>query len=312
MKVFVLYARERWITDELAKEWIENNGDIYTTNLDECDTIWILSDYITNKIPFYYYRAKRVITTIHHITPWKVTEKSKKHFEFLNDITDVFHSICENTTKNMIKFGFKKPIRTLPFWHNENVWTFLNDKINLRNKYNISEDTFLVGSFQKDTESASVWNGTYLPKLEKGPDLFVKAVVALSKKHNNLKVLLTGYYRQYIMRELDKVGIKYIYFERANFEKLNELYNILDLYVVASRVEGGPRAINECALTQTPIYSTNVGIASKLLSKESLFYIKDIDSILKCSTNTKYSSKVAEKYKICNFMRRFTREILER
>ena len=44
------YMLENWITDELAKEWINNNRDIYPTNLDECDTIWILSDYIINKI----------------------------------------------------------------------------------------------------------------------------------------------------------------------------------------------------------------------------------------------------------------------
>ena len=35
-------------------------------------------------------------------------------------------------------------------------------------------------------------------------------------------------------------------------ETLNMLYNILDLYIVGSRIEGGPRAINEASLTQTP------------------------------------------------------------
>ena len=33
----------------------------------------------------------------------------------------------------------------------------------------------------------------------------------------------------------------------CDFKTLNELMNCLDLYIVASRVEGGPRAINECS-----------------------------------------------------------------
>ena len=42
----------------------------------------------------------------------------------------------------------------------------------------------------------------------------------------------------------------------VNFDQLNELYNCLDLYIVSSRLEGGPQAIIECALSKTPIIST--------------------------------------------------------
>ena len=58
-------------------------------------------------------------------------------------------------------------------------------------------------------------------------------------------------------------------------EQINELYNILDLYIVASRVEGGPQAILECGITKTPIISTDVGIASEILSKESIFNMQN-------------------------------------
>mgnify|MGYP001281397434 CR=1 FL=1 len=84
MKVFVLYARENWITDVLAEEWIRNNRELYTNNIDKADTIWILSDYIIHKIPYYYLQNKRVVTTIHHIVPEKVTPRVRKHFHQLN------------------------------------------------------------------------------------------------------------------------------------------------------------------------------------------------------------------------------------
>ena len=57
----------------------------------------------------------------------------------------------------------------------------------------------------------------------------------------------------------------------ANFKIMNELYNCLDLYIVSSRVEGGPQSIFECSLVKTPIISTDVGSATKILSPESIF-----------------------------------------
>ena len=71
----------------------------------------------------------------------------------------------------------------------------------------------------------------------------------------NVAVVLTGKRRQYIINEIEKLDIKYYYYEMTSFEQLNELYNVLDLYIVASRVEGGPQSIFECAITKTPIIS---------------------------------------------------------
>ena len=52
----------------------------------------------------------------------------------------------------------------------------------------------------------------------------------------------------------------------ADSKTINDLYNILDLYIVSSRIEGGPQAIMEAAYTKTPIVSTDVGVASEILS----------------------------------------------
>ena len=78
----------------------------------------------------------------------------------------------------------------------------------------------------------------------------------MSLNNANLKVLLAGKRRQYVINELERHGIPYAYFKMASIKDLNELYNILDLYVVSSRLEGGPQAISECAITKTPIIST--------------------------------------------------------
>ena len=109
------------------------------------------------------------------------------------------------------------------------------------------------------------------PKLSKGPDVFCDMIEKIHQTDNNVEVVLGGWRRQYIMKRLDDAGITYHYFELPPLETINKLYNCLDLYVVAARVEGGPQAIVECALSKTPIISTNVWITSLVLPEESIY-----------------------------------------
>ena len=97
------------------------------------------------------------------------------------------------------------------------------------------------------------------------------------------------------MKELDDAGIKYNYYEMASFDELNELYNLLDLYIVSSRIEGGPQAIMECAITKTPIISTDVGIASEILSKESIY---NMNNFINAKPNIEFAFKQSKDYTI--------------
>ena len=80
------------------------------------------------------------------------------------------------------------------------------------------------------------------------------------------------------------------------------LYNTLDLYLVTSRVEGGPQAILECAITKTPIMSTDVGVASEILSKESIFNINNFSD---AKVNVEYAYQKVQNYKIPEGMKPF-------
>lgn len=306
MKIFVLFVRENWIIDKLASEWISHNKKLHTNNIYEADVIWVLSQYAINASNYNIFKQKKVITTIHHITPWKINER---HFQVLNEVTDVFHVFSDKTFNTLKKYS-TKPIKTIPLWHNENMWTEIKNKQVLRDKHKFAQNDFLVGSFQRDTEGASIRTGTFEPKLEKGPDIFVKCVKLLKeKKHANLKVILTGTRRHYIINELEKNNIEYYYFEMCDVSMLNELYNCLDLYIVGSRVEGGPRAINECSLNKIPIMSTDVGIANLLCEPNSIFDMNNVESILNCKTNVEYNYEKAQKYTIKNYMEEFTKRL---
>ena len=83
---------------------------------------------------------------------------------------------------------------------------------------------------------------------------------------------------------------------------LNKLYNILNLYLVTSRVEGGPQAIFECALTKTPILSTRVGVAPEVLHKDSIYKVNEFS---KAKIDIDYAFDSAQKYTIPNGFDKF-------
>ena len=304
MKVFIVAAKENWITDQLFDEWIKNNQDLYTNNIQDATIIWILSNYLLDVLPQEIYKKKKVITTIHHIVPWKNNKEKLEHYKKLNEITDVFHSICDKTTISM-KQIFTKKIITKPFWNNQNLYFKIDDKYNLRKKHNIPKNAFVIGSFQRDTEGNSIENKFYLPKLEKGPDIFLECVKIKKNLFSNIVVILTGRCRQFLFKEFQKLKIKYIYFEMVDTKILNELYNCLDLYIVSSRVEGGPRAINECALAKVPIISSDVGIAKKILSEKSIFDINNLKTLNNYHDDTVYAYNQAKKLNIPDYFTEF-------
>ena len=94
-----------------------------------------------------------------------------------------------------------------------------------------------------------------------------------------------------------------------NINKLNQLYNILDLYIVSSRLEGGPQAILECAITKTPIISTSVGIAPEILSKDSIY--KNDTDFIDASPNIEFAFKNAQKFTIPIGMQKFNNIFLD-
>ena len=266
MKIYLSKINEDWIIDRVKKEWLENNKDISTKYIYNSDLIWIISPWLWKKIPLYFLKNKKVICSIYHVDNPGKKITGIENFDELNSLTDQFHVISENTLKDLKRITDKK-ITSIPFWINDKIFFPLPNKNQIREKYNVNKSAFVIGSFQRDSEGSDLSK----PKLIKGPDRLIKIYKYYKNIYPNLTILLTGKRRDYIINELKKEKINYIYKEMVNFVELNELYNCLDLYIVASRKEGGPQAILECGITETPILSTDVGIASEILSPESIF-----------------------------------------
>ena len=270
MKVYLSKINESWVVDRMRDEWYENNQEDSVENPKEADLIWIISPWLWKKESKKYLKSKTVICSIFHFEDKDYSKKSMIEFKKREKYIDYYHVISLKTKEDLKKITDKE-IFYIPFWVNGDIWFEIKDKLALRNKYKIPKNSFVIGSFQRDTEGSDLKS----PKLIKGPDRLAKIINEMNTEYDNLTVLLTGKRRQFIISELEKMKIKYVYLEMVDFNTLNELYNCLDLYIVTSRIEGGPQAIVECGITRTPIISTDVGIASEILHQNSIFNMEN-------------------------------------
>ncbi len=290
MKLYINNPKEDWIADRLKKEWNEYNPKANKSSLFNSQIVWLMSPWTWKKIPKIYLKNRKVLCTIHHIDEDKFKDSEEKNFYSRDIYVDEYHVISSGT-KNALSKLVDKPITKIPWWANNNLWFHIGDREKLRSKYNFSSNDYLIGSFQRDTEG----NDMISPKLSKGPDRFLEIVKSLNKEKSNLVVVLTGKRRNYLVNKLQENKINFRYFEMASFSELNELYNILNLYIVSSRVEGGPQSIIEASLCKAPLISTDVGIASEILSKESIF---EMDNFRAAKPNVEYAHNMSLKYTI--------------
>jgi hypothetical protein len=188
-------------------------------------------------------------------------------------------------------------------------------KIEIATKYNIPyeliKNKVIIGSFQRDSLGSDLTK----PKWQKGPDILLELLKILPR--DKYILLLTSPRRHYLISECKKNHIPFFYLGTETKEDdivLNnldhgifpDLYNLLDIYLIASRSEGGPTAVIESTATKTFVLSTDVGLALDYIDSEYVF--KDIenykktllDLVVNYKYKTVYINEVKEKqYKKC-------------
>ena len=275
-KVYVLPSNENWICDRMSREFFEGNQDMCVPSPAQADIICLLADWCWYGLA----RAgllvnKRVLTTIHHIVPTKFGRAEALDFIARDKFTHAYHVFNRHTLEQVKEIQEnlklpKKDVHVLPYWANQFLFKPIDEKLSLRQKYNVPHDAYVIGSFQRDTEGSSIASGDFIGKWEKGPDTFCDYVISQAIVHPNVHVLLAGWRRQYVINRLQFANIPYTYIELPKIETINELYNCLDLYVVSARYEGGPQALLETALCEVPTISTPVGIAEDVLPQSAI------------------------------------------
>ncbi|MDQ7782424.1 MAG: glycosyltransferase [Desulfomonilaceae bacterium] len=178
--------------------------------------------------------------------------------------------------------GFGIACAQIPYLIDVNTFKPLDETdrrlLELRGRLNLPADTYLIGSFQRDTEGSDLVS----PKLAKGPDVLLEILVGLRRRNVNFHAILAGPRRHWLRRRLDEEQIPFTYvgtpadgddlhMNSLSRATLNVLYNLLDVYIVSSRSEGGPHAFLEASASRCKVIGTPVGMAHDVLDEGCIF-----------------------------------------
>lgn len=304
MKVYLNNINENWVVDRFRNDWIENNPKNHAKSNKDCHVIWLISPWTWRNTSKKYLKQKNVLCSIYHLDFEKKNSSEESEFFKRDKYVDRYHVISMHTYRELKKLT-KKPITYLPFWIDDKVFFYINDKNKIKQKWKVDKKDYLIGSFQRDSEGKN----PKLPKLIKGPDIFFDIVKNIYSDKKEVRVILTGKKRDYLINRLEEDSIPFNYYENISMQEINELYNILDMYIVSSRLEGGPQAILESAITKTPIISTDVGIAPEVLSQESIF--NDVKSFKNAIPNVQHAFIKVQQYKIDHLMKKYNQMLLD-
>jgi hypothetical protein len=196
---------------------------------------------------------------------------------------DLFISPSDRVSLFLEKNNFK--FVQIPFYVSEDVYKNLSQSRQELSKkleidFDLIRDKFLIGSFQRD----SLGGDLNKPKWQKDPDLLISICESLPKEKYAL--VLAGPRRHYLISKCKEKNIPYVFIGDESFienkkddifvnnldeQKINILYNLIDLYLVTSKSEGGPKAVMEASLAKTMIFSTDVGLAPDFLHPDLIY-----------------------------------------
>lgn len=166
----------------------------------------------------------------------------------------------------------------IPIGINLEFFPYRNDmqKMKMRDELGIPQSAFVIGSFQKDGVG---WGEGLEPKLIKGPDVFLSALKQVRDEIPELFVLLSGPARGYMKLGLNEMNIPYKHTFLVSYPEVAKMYQASDMYLVASRQEGGPKAILESMASGVPLVTTKVGQAMDLVQHGRNAWMVDVEDV---------------------------------
>lgn len=203
------------------------------------------------------HKSNKIVLTWFHVVP---NDERNILINTAQDFIELIHTSCTLTKKSLTELGVnKEKIVVIPLGVDLNLFRppSAEEKRKLRKELNIPENRVVIGSFQKDGVG---WGRGLVPKLIKGPDIFVEVVDKLSKNYP-IFVLLVGPARGYVEEQLLKRNIpfKSIGYLK-NFNEVAKYYRALDIYLITSRIGGGPKQILEAWASGIPVVATKIGM----------------------------------------------------
>lgn len=271
----------------------------------------------------------RVPVRIHNVVGMPLMEATGKKFILLKFIERLTYFFSTNLFCN--SFGLKKFI-------NENltkkdVKVIAQGSINgvdtefFKNTKTLDEKEFIKDKFKIDKKDFVI---TFVGRIvkDKGINELIEAFINLSKKYNNLKLLLVGDYEEHLnpIKNENKILIDSLdSIITVGFQNdIRDFLSITDLFVLPSYREGLPNSLIEAGSFGIPLLATNIngcneiiddGITGILVEKKSAKKLEEaIDKLLEDkelynSIKLKVRDRIIEKYEQKYFWNELKNEI---
>jgi len=294
--------------------------------LSKVKNVKITNSYLSADIYFFVWYSQLLKKKFLPLRTLKNILKKKKVVAFItNDIRnhpDVYHQLSSlvnfwiSPNSNISNFLKKKgaSYKQIPFYVSpKKFYKIEKTKKEIAKKAGVDfsklNKKIIIGSFQRD----SLGKDLSKPKWQKNPELLIKI---LKKISNNSLLLLAGPRRHFVINQCRKWNIPYIFVGNEKCidreeddiminnlpqEKINLLYNLVDLYLVTSRSEGGPKAILEASLSKKLIFSTDVGLARDFLHPDLIYLEKKVNNLISSIKKIIKKESKIEEYQSYNY-----------
>jgi glycosyltransferase involved in cell wall biosynthesis len=157
--------------------------------------------------------------------------------------------LCEKGVSPERLFLFPNGVDTSKFYP-------LYDKAAARKQLGIDSTACLTGYSAKFTSN---YGG------RKGIEVFLDALKNVAATGQTFGVLITGPGWDGAVQQLESYGIEVHYRPFVPHRLMATVYNALDLYVVTSKIEGGPAPLLESMACGVPVVTTPVGLAKEYI-----------------------------------------------
>jgi glycosyltransferase involved in cell wall biosynthesis len=237
------------------------------------------------RFPSWLIKNKRIVC---HMTHDPAIAQKLSGFQQICNLVNLW--IVHSRKAETFFLDAKYPYVYIPFSYDPKQF-FPIDKRNevilaLRDEFALPKRKYLIGSFQRD----SLGSDLNSPKSEKGADIFLEITNFLYKRNSQIHIILAGPRRHWLRQNLIKQGIPFTFIGYSKNEDdlrintlplhiVNRLYNLVDLYLISSRNEGGPQAVIEASACRCKTISTSVGHAADILHPDCIYH--DIQQAVK-------------------------------